>query len=163
MDPRIGPLTEILQLNTRLFRNCLDGMTDEQAGLRPSLATNSASFVAAHVAQARFFLLEMFGAGQPSPIAAYLEGAQGIDDVKMLPPLSEIQCAWTDASCSLCDRLDTMTTAELDSPIACPFPLPISDPTSLSLLTFFVQHDSYHIGQLALLRKHACLPAMRYV
>jgi hypothetical protein len=43
-----------------------------------------------------------------------------------------------------------------------PFPLPISDPTALSLLTFFVQHDSYHVGQLALLRKHAGLPAMQY-
>jgi uncharacterized damage-inducible protein DinB len=32
----------------------------------------------------------------------------------------------------------------------------------LGALTFLVQHDSYHIGQLALLRKHAGLPAMRY-
>ncbi len=33
----------------------------------------------------------------------------------------------------------------------------------LTLLTFFVQHDSYHVGQLVLLRKHAGLPAMQYV
>ena len=53
---------------------------------------------------------------------------------------------------------------EMDPPVAplqvaCPFPLPISDPTALSLLAFFVQHERYHIGQLALLRKLARLPS----
>jgi uncharacterized damage-inducible protein DinB len=32
----------------------------------------------------------------------------------------------------------------------------------LGALTFLVQHDSYHLGQLSLLRKWAGLPAMRY-
>lgn len=162
MDPRIPPLTEILRLNTRLFRNCLDGVTDEKAAMRPSASTNSAAFVAAHVVEARFFLLEMLGADEPSPLAPYLEGARSIDDVKGFPPLAEIQRAWTTASHALRNRLDNMTAAELDAPIVSPIPLPIRDPTALSLLTFFVQHDSYHIGQLALLRKHAGLPAMQY-
>lgn len=162
MDPRIAPLTEILRLNTKLFRNCLEGVTDEKAAMRPSASTNSAAFVATHVTEARFYLPKVLGDEHPSPIAAYLEGARGIDDVKRFPPLAEIQRAWTTASHALRERLDRMTAAELDASIACPFPLPISDPTALSLLTFFVQHDSYHVGQLALLRKHAGLPAMQY-
>jgi uncharacterized damage-inducible protein DinB len=84
-------------------------------------------------------------------------------DVKRFPPLAEIQRAWTTGSDALRDRLDRITAAELDGSIVSPFPLPITNPTALSLLTFFVQHDSYHIGQLALLRKHAGLPAMQYV
>jgi len=163
MDPRIAPLTEILRLNTKLFRNCLDGVTDEKAAIRPSASTNSAAFVAAHLAEARFYLLKMIGAEQPSPLAAYLDGARGIDDVKRLPSVAELQRAWTTASHALRDRLEAMTAAELDASIVSPFPLPVSDPTALSLLAFFVQHDSYHIGQLALLRKHAGLPAMQYV
>jgi hypothetical protein len=67
MDPRIVPLGEILRLNTELFRNCLDGLTGEQASARPSLATNSAAFVAAHVADARFSLLAILGAERPNP------------------------------------------------------------------------------------------------
>jgi hypothetical protein len=39
MDPRIAPLTEILRLNTRLFRNCLESVTDEMAAMRPSAST----------------------------------------------------------------------------------------------------------------------------
>ena len=161
MDPRIAPLTEILRLNTRLFRNCLDGITDEQAARRPSASTNSAGFVAAHVAEARFYLLGLLGVNEPSPLAPYLDGARGLNDVKQLPSLAETQRAWTTASHALRDRLDSLTATELDARIECPFPLPITDLTTISLLTFFVQHDSYHIGQLALLRKHAGLPAMQ--
>jgi uncharacterized damage-inducible protein DinB len=162
LDPRITPLTEILRMNTTLFRNCLDGVTDEMAGMRPSSATNSAAFVATHLTEARFYLLQMLGTKQTSPLAAYVKNARGIDDVKQFPSMTEIQDAWTTASHALRDRLAAMTPAELDAAISCPFPLPISDPTALSLLTFFVQHDSYHIGQLALLRKHVGLPAMQY-
>ena len=82
--------------------------------------------------------------------------------MKRFPPMSEILRAWTTASHALRARLDTMAPTELDARIVSPFPLPVSDPTVLSLLAFLVQHDSYHIGQLALLRKHAGLPAMQY-
>lgn len=74
MDPRIAALSEIIGLNTRLFHNCLEGVTDEKAATRPSASTNSAAFVAAHVAEARFFLLKMLGAEQQSPITAYHAG-----------------------------------------------------------------------------------------
>ena len=40
--------------------------------------------------------------------------------------------------------------------------LPLGEPTVLSALTFLVQHESYHIGQVTFLRKHAGLPAMQY-
>jgi uncharacterized damage-inducible protein DinB len=162
MDPRLVPLADILRLNTRLLRNCLDGLSDEQAGKRPSDSTNSAAFVAAHLSDARFYMLQLLGAEQPNPLAAYLKGARGISDVKQFPSLEEIQRAWTTASRALRDRLATVTAAELDGIVKPPFPVPTGDPSMLSLLTFFVQHDSYHIGQLALLRKHAGLPAMQY-
>jgi uncharacterized damage-inducible protein DinB len=162
MDPRIVPLTEILRLNTKLFRNCLDSVTDEMFVMRPSASANNAAYIAAHVAESRFFLLKMLGAEQASPIAAYLAGARGVDDVQRFPSVTEVQQAWTTASRALRDRLDRITAAELDAPVASPFPLPISDPTPLSMLTFFVQHDSYHLGQLAILRKQLGLPAMQY-
>ncbi len=160
MDPRVSPLADILRLNTRLFRNCLAGLTDEQANLRPSGTTNSAAFVAAHLADARFYLLRILGAKRPSPLAAYLEKAKGIEDVKQAPPLAEIQAAWTEASHALRDRIEEMTALELDATVTTRFP--VSDATVIGAFTFLVQHDSYHLGQLALLRKHAGLPAMSY-
>lgn len=160
MDPRTAALGEILRLNTKLFRNCLDGLTDAMAGVRPSATTNSAAFVAAHLADSRFFLLRVVGVDRPSPLALYLKGARTIEDATELPPLAEVQEAWTAAAHALRERLDALTPAELDGATAVPFPA--AGKTMLGALTFLVQHDSYHIGQLALLRKHAGLPAMRY-
>jgi len=162
MDPRIAPLADILRMNTRLFRNCLDGLTDEQATVRPSGTTNNAAYVAVHVVEARSFLLKMLGGGQAGPIWPELEGARSVEQVKKWPPLTEIRDAWTRVSHALRDRLAVMTAAEIEARVESPFPLPVMDPSALGLLTFFVQHDSYHIGQLAMLRKHAGLPAMQY-
>ncbi len=160
MDARIVPLADILKLNTRLLRNCLDGVPDEKAAVRPSPDTNSATFIAAHLTDARFYLLKMLGVSHPNPIAAFLAGAKSIDEIKELPSLDQVQEAWSDVAHALRDRLESITAVELDAPVDTRFPMP--NATLLGVLTFLVQHDSYHIGQLAMLRKHAGLPAMSY-
>jgi uncharacterized damage-inducible protein DinB len=160
MDPRIAALADTLKLNTRLFRNCLDGFTDDRAALRPTPDTNSAAFIAAHLADSRFYLLKVLGAERANPLAHYLAAGRSIDDIKEWPSLQETLSAWTDASHALRDRMDVLTAAELDQTVSLRFPM--AHPTIFGALTFLVQHDSYHIGQLSLLRKHAGLPAMSY-
>jgi uncharacterized damage-inducible protein DinB len=160
MDDRISSLADILRLNTRLFRNCLEGVTDAQAAARPASETNNAAFIAAHLADSRFYLLKLLGVECDNPLARYLAVGRSIDDLDKLPSIAETLAAWSDASHALRDRLEAMTAAELDEIVSPRFPMP--NPTRLSALPFLVQHDSYHIGQLALLRKHAGLPAMSY-
>jgi uncharacterized damage-inducible protein DinB len=160
MDSRIAPLAEILRLNTTLFRNCLDGLSDEQAAARPSGATNNAVFVAAHLTNSRYYLLKALGVEEPDPLALYLDGRMSLDEIEKLPPLSEIQAAWTKAAHLLRDRMAALTAVDLDGPSAAKFPL--FNGTVLATLTFLVQHDSYHLGQLSLLRKYYGLPAMRF-
>lgn len=159
MDQRVIALADILRLNTRLFRNCLEGLTDEQAAVRPSATTNSLAFIAAHVADSRYFLLRTLGDARPSPLSPFLDGAKGIDDLKQCPSLAETQEAWTTVSRALRDRMEVLTAAELEAHFEGRFP---TDATVFGVFTFLVQHDSYHVGQLALLRKYAGLPAMRY-
>jgi uncharacterized damage-inducible protein DinB len=52
------------------------------------------------------------------------------------------------------------TAEQLRRPDAHRFPL--GDSTELGLLTFLVQHDSYHIGQMGFLRRQLGKPAMSY-
>jgi uncharacterized damage-inducible protein DinB len=159
MDARVVALAEVLRLNTKLFRNCLDGLTDEQAAVRPSPGTNSAAFIAAHLADSRYMILKVIGDARPSPLGSYLKGAKGIDDVKQCPPLAETLAAWTAASHAIRDRLAALTADELDASLTTRLP---AVQTVLGVLAFLVQHDSYHIGQLSLLRKYVGLPAMAY-
>ena len=160
MDARVAPLAEILRLNTVLFRNCLDSLTDEQGARRPSDGTNNAAFIAAHLASSRFFLLKTLGVDEADPLGPYLDGRKGIDEIAELPPLREVDAAWTKGAHLLRDRLDALTADDIDAPSGIKFPL--ANGTLLGTLTFLVQHDSYHLGQLSLLRKYCKLPAMRY-
>ena len=160
MDARIAPLAGILRINTRLFGNCLDDLTEEQGRLRPSEATNHATFVAAHLVESRYYTLKILGAGIPCPLERYLGEWRGIDEITEWPAYGEIRAAWAEVSAALTNRLGSITAKELDA--ASGTKMPIEDTSVLGLFAFMVQHDSYHIGQLSLLRKHAGLPAMSY-
>ena len=160
MDPRIAPLAGILRLNARLFNNCLDGITEAQCHERPSDTTNSAAFVAGHLAEARFWGLKILGAERSNPLEKYLGQWKGIDEITTWPSLAEIKSAWVEASTELDRRMASMTAAELDK--ASGSQMPLEDSSVLGLFAFMVQHDSYHVGQLSMLRKHAGLPAMSY-
>lgn len=158
MDPRVAGLADMLRLNTKLFRNCLEGMTEEQARTRPSDSGNHAAFVALHVADSRFFLLRALGDETPNPLAPFVEGMRTLEDVTVWPTLDEIRSAWTAASHALRARLESLTAAGLDTAPAVRAP----GDSTFEALTFMVQHDSYHVGQLSLLRSQVGLPAMSY-
>ena len=160
MDSRVAPLAAVLRLNTRLLRNCVDGLTDEQAASRPAPPANSVAFLVAHLTDARHSILTLLGEPAPNPLAPYLAGARGIDDVRELPPLAELLSAWAAASAALDERLQATEAATLDAPS--PRRFLVDDPSVLGSVAFLVQHDSYHVGQLSLLRRLHGLPAMRY-
>jgi uncharacterized damage-inducible protein DinB len=162
MDPRLSPLADMLRLNSRLYRNCLAGLTDEQARVRPAGPgpTNNAAFVAAHLVDSRYYLLSVLGVTEPSPLKGATGGFNDISQVTAFPPLTEIQAAWNTAGDTLGRRLGSVTAAELDAPLDPGFP--VEPKSMLGVLTFMMQHESYHLGQLGLLRKHAGLAAMGY-
>jgi uncharacterized damage-inducible protein DinB len=161
MDPRLIGLAEILRLNTRLYRNCLANLSDQDARERPAGKgpTNSAAFVAAHLVDSRHYLLGLLGKDSPSPLKGADGGFNDISKVSSYPALSEIRTAWNAAGDALDRQLNAATAAQLDTPFK---DFPVETPTLLGVLAFMVQHESYHLGQLGLLRKHAGLEAMAY-
>jgi len=160
MDPRIAPLAETLRMNAQLFRNCLEGITDAKAAVRPSQDCNSSAYVAAHLVESRFYLLKTLGGERANPLERYTGSWKGIDEISDWPTLRQIDKAWSEVNDVLEERLQKITPKELDTAITTQ--LPLATKTTLGMLTFLVQHDSYHIGQLSLLRKYAGMPAMQY-
>jgi len=160
MDPRVQPLAAILRLNTRLLLNCLDGLTDETARERHGEGVNSAAFIAAHVTDSRFFILRTLGGSLENPLSPFLDKAKTIDDITEWPSLDVVRAAWTAVSTAIEGIIDAASAEELETAVDARFPG--VERTRLGALTFLVQHDSYHLGQLALLRKPAGLPAMSY-
>ena len=160
MHPSVTPLAAILRLNTELLLNCLEGLNDDAASARPIAKTNSIAFLVAHLINSRHFLAAILGGPRSNPVAGLLDGSRTIDDVADLPSTAALRAHWETVSAhlaALTERLDTPQLA------AAAQRFPGSDGTLRGALTFLVQHDTYHLGQIALLRRQGGFSAMTYV
>lgn len=160
MDPRVTPLARLYELNTDLVLNCLSGLTDAEAQQCLAGGGNSVAFLAAHLADTRHFLVKRLGHPLANPLERYLAEARTIADIREWPTLDEIRASWVAVSAYLQKVLDKVTAPELDEGNVHRFPS--GDSTRLGLIAFLVQHDSYHLGQIAFLRKQLGKPAMAY-
>ena len=160
MDQQVAPLAALFELNTDLLINCLQDISEAEARRCLAGGGNSAAFLAAHLADSRHFLATRLGSPLPNPLARYLAEARSIADVQEWPTLDEIRAAWLEVSAHLQAVLGTLSGPYLSEPNVHRFPL--ADSTRLGLITFLAQHDSYHLGQVAFLRRQLGKPPMSY-
>ncbi|MGD8866547.1 MAG: DinB family protein [Gemmatimonadales bacterium] len=160
MNDRIAPLNEIMALNTHLFRNTLAGVDDASAQRRPGPEANNMAFIAVHLLDARAWMARYLGLKYQHPFEDEFASVTSIDDVEHLPELESIVTAWNAVSERLGERLASLTGEEIDRESEQEFP--IGDRSVLGGVTFLLQHESFHIGQLALLRRLLGFGAMTY-
>jgi uncharacterized damage-inducible protein DinB len=160
MDARVVPLAMLYQLNTDLLINCLDGLSDREAQTRLEAGGNSITFLAAHLADSRHFLAARLEHPLSNPLARYLADVRSIDDITEWPSLDELRTEWLRISSHLQTVLGELTGDELDEPRVHRFP--VDDTSRLGMVAFLVQHDSYHLGQVAFLRRQLGKPPMSY-
>jgi uncharacterized damage-inducible protein DinB len=154
-----GWLSEILELNTDLFRNVLGGVTEPDAQRRLHGA-NSIAFLAAHLVDARFFMATLMDAPLSNPIGEALKDARSVDDVSELPTLEAVRTEWGRVSSHVAPRLQSPPAALLAA--TSPRRFPVADASVGGGLAFLLQHESYHLGQMALVRRQLGYPAVSY-
>ena len=160
MNPAVAPLAAILDLNTDLLLNCLDGVSEEEAQHRLPGGGNSLAFLIAHLTDTRHFLATRLKRPLNNPLTPLLADARSIDDIQGWPPIDTLRTAWRNISEHLAAALPALTEDELSETNVHRFPL--GDSTRLGLMAFLTQHDSYHVGQAAFLRRQIGKPAMTY-
>lgn len=160
MESQVAPLHAILELNTDLLLNCLDGLSDDEARQRLAGGGNTLAFLAAHLTDTRHFLAQRLEHPLANPLSRYLAQASSIEDILEWPTLAEQRGWWRAVSRHLLDVLSARTAEELRRPNVHRFPM--EDSTELGLIAFLVQHDSYHIGQMGFLRRQLGKSAMAY-
>ena len=160
MDPRLESHCKSLQLNSRLLRNCLAGVDDDLARRRPNEHTNNLAFLGMHLVDVRAFAARFLGGETQSPFKELLDPIRSIDELQKYPSVDEILSAWESSEAPVVARLQALTASELDS--ACEPRFPLGEGTRFDGCTFLVEHESYHLGQMALLRRFLGLPAMSY-
>ena len=152
--------SRLFALNADLLLNTLDGLSQEQANSAVVPQGNTIAFLVAHVIDSRHYLSALLGHPLPNPLEATLAGSRSVAEVGTLPALAALRTAWAAVSRHLDAVLATCDRARLEEP--CTQRLPGSDGTLEGAVAFLLQHDSYHLGQIAMLRRQHGLPAMSY-
>jgi hypothetical protein len=160
MDPQCMPLYTIAELNSRLFTNCFDGMNHMLTAGRISDDTSSFLFVASHLVDARAYLVTLAGGDASHPLVEQLRSVESIDALTVPPGINDLHSAWQDLSSTLLRQLPMLVQPDLRR--ESPDPMPIVDQSVLGAIAFMLQHESYHLGQLAMLKKHLTGKAMKY-
>ncbi len=160
MEPNVSALARLLGLNTDLRLNCLEGLSDSDATARPLPGTNSVAFIVAHVTDARYFMAQLLGRPLENALQRTLADVSTIDEVTTLPSVPQLSATWMVVAKRVSDGLEAASADVLARQSERPFPT--GDSTVLGALAFLVQHESYHFGQIALIRKGRGRGALSY-
>ena len=156
--PSIKPVAFILAGNDSVADRAFIGVKPEDLWKRPTPQNNSMLWIYAHMAAVRARMLNVLGdAYDPGLGEAFGRGAQ-VQDSENYPTRERIIEASREVNARLFAKLATVGDAELSRKATGPMPPTVQ--TVGDQLAFFALHDSYHVGQLAYVRKALGLPGV---
>jgi len=151
MDPTISAISSLFHTNDQLFHRALDGIDREHLLQRPHDGSNPLIWIAGHATTSRASLTKMLGESVENPWSELFKRGATIDSNVSYPEIQEIVSLWEDVTEKLMTRLKALTDEELAQPAT--FPVPAGDKTQRGAIVFLNYHETYHIGQMAYLRK----------
>jgi uncharacterized damage-inducible protein DinB len=107
-------------------------------------------WIFAHMAAVRGRLLNLLGDSYDPGLGAFGRGAE-VQDPGTYPSREQIFAASREVNARLFAKLASLTDADLAQEAT--GPLPPSVKTTADRIAFMAMHDSYHVGQLAYVRK----------
>jgi uncharacterized damage-inducible protein DinB len=155
----LASVTTMFEMQTRLFTNATDGISDENATERLN-ETNHIAWLTGHIVSTRIMLLNVLGNQMTYSFDDLFGKGKGLEADANYPSMADLMATWNEVSENMMAALNELDEDRLNS--EAPFQVPISDPSLRGLLTFFVHHEAYHLGQIGLLRKGLGYEAMGY-
>jgi uncharacterized damage-inducible protein DinB len=146
----------IFSFNDDVVLRALEGLTPSQLWQRPTDQNNPMAWVAGHVVQTRAFVLQLLGESVETGWGNVFDRGATISDQDRYPSRDEIEQVMRDVSPRLHSRLATLDDTSLARPASfLPFAKTLADE-----LAFFAMHDTYHVGQMAYIRKALGYPGL---
>jgi uncharacterized damage-inducible protein DinB len=134
-----------------MVRRALEGLDVETAARRPVENVNPLAFLAVHVVDARAYLVGILGGDASHDWSEIFAAAPRFEDVDPMPAPGQLLEAFDILSARLETRLDSFDAESLDQPSGESFPT--GDESVLGAISFLAFHESYHVGQIALLHR----------
>lgn len=158
MDPVVGAFAQFLSLNEHLLVKAIDGLSDEELRHHPGSESNPMLWLAGHLAGARSMLARALGTGVDVPWAHKFAQKSQPDENGDYPSGAEILATIKTLGNQLRERFAQMSDADLSGPSPRDFPIP--DKTLRGMIAFVIYHESYHVGQIAYVKKWLGYPGV---
>ncbi len=156
--PAVRPVAFILANNDGLADRTFLGVKPEDVWKRPTDKTNAMLWIFGHMAATRGRMLNALGDSFDAGLGeAFGRGAQ-LQDSSSYPAREKIFEASREVNARLFAKLASMGQADLAREATGPKPPSVQ--TVGDQIAFFALHDSYHVGQLAYVRKALGLPGV---
>jgi uncharacterized damage-inducible protein DinB len=155
-------------LHDVLFNNVIADISDEESNHSLKDPCNSVKWLAGHLLWANANLANIGGIKMDVKWRDHFHTKQGggPDDFNAppspLPTLKEIQDQWNEDSPVLRKALENLPDEALSTVINRGHPIAPFDNTLAGLWAFINDHQSYHIGQIGILRRALGKTAMSY-
>ena len=157
-SPLVTPIRKIYLTNQGLTAKALDGLTFQQLTSRLTENNTPMLWIAAHIVQSRVFALKLMGEDFDTQWGKLFARGAAVPEPSLYPPVSDIADRMAEVSALLYSRLSSLSPEQLALP-APGVTLPNSD-TLLEQIGFLGLHESYHVGQLAYIRKSLGFPGL---
>jgi uncharacterized damage-inducible protein DinB len=141
----------IYKINNGLVKRALEGLSDDQVWQAPPGGGNPLGWLLGHITETRTGLLYAFGrrieggwSGRRFSRGSMLEARSSY------PSRAEIEARWNATHAAMRDVFAAFTPEQLAAPATIQLP----GTTTMADQTAFVAfHESYHVGQMAFVRK----------
>jgi uncharacterized protein YndB with AHSA1/START domain len=147
----LAPVALIFKLNTGLVRSSLDGVTTADLMRRPMPASNPLIWIVGHIVATREAMLGLLGDPLDTGWGDLFSRGTALAEAARYPSRDDIERVQRQVVDRLKTAFASLTDAELERP-AVGHSVPGAH-TVLEQLAFLAFHESYHVGQLAYIRK----------
>lgn len=148
MGPMMQAMAGGLRFSTGTIKLATVDLTEEDA--RRQLYDDSGpsmAWIIGHLVNFRYRMLGLLGVPRQSPLADSV--GDHADNGAGYPALAELLEAWDTVTAELVAASEGVTDEQLLAP---PSDTPHGERAIIDAFTFFAWHESYHVGQLGILR-----------
>ena len=151
MIEEVKVLAGLYKVNTELVNRALAGLSADEASLRPDDRGNSMHWITGHIAVTRYGVCRYLGHELEHPFGKQFSRGAQVLEASEYPPVEELLEHWNLISGHLEKSFERIPEEELLAPIKDSFPG--VEKTVRGAVAFLHLHESYHVGQLAYIRR----------
>jgi len=151
MNPKVALLAQQYRINRLLVSAALKDLAVVKIEARIGDEGNSMKWLVGHLASSRYVLARHLGVDEENPYGGLFARGAEVKPESAYPSLEAIRTAWEDIAEKVERRLEKLSDDDLAAPLEGQYP--INDGTIMSAIAFLSLHESYHVGQLAYIRR----------